>query len=870
MGLFILYGMEKRTKHALFVAVSLLGVLAIAGGSFLFYKNSQEKLISALSERQLAIAQISAHKIALELKHLHELVSIHAQSESSRLFLERWEKHNPTDEKFREAESNLLTYLDDLYTRTKKIGAFAMISAEGKIILSTDSRITGVDVTDRAYFQDAMALKESTYTPIVGRQTDTPLVSVAEAVLAQDKNTPIGVFAVYVPLSGVAQDLISSAKPAADSQLFVIDENGTVLLHENADLTLRYSMQSEEWFQDLKKHQGNSFITDWDKQKALVSISPVADTDWTVVTLSGLQTVLKPVQYFLNLILLGSLLLICLLAGIIYSIFAHKKSRALLEAKNMAESLSNAKSWFMANISHEIRTPMNAIMGLNHLLSRTNLDARQKDYVEKINAASKNLLHLINDILDFSRIETGQLELAKHAFSLETLFSSLSVLIAPSGESKKLEMLFRISPQVPMHVIGDDVRLTQVLLKLASNAIKFTEKGEIILALDGYTEDLPPDATETQKEKAPYGYAKLTFHVHDTGIGMDEEEVQSLFVPFTQADNSLTRRFGGAGFSLALAHRIVELMGGKLEVRSQKNVGSDFFFTLRLPVAPSCALEDNVLMPSLEGMRALVVDDNPAACFILREMLENMYLDVDEASSGLEAIQLVRKAYTEANPYTFVFMDWKMPGLDGAKTTMQLRQFPTESPIRIILVTGYLYEADPVYPHLFDAILQKPVNASALYNALLVCENTRTRGPRENNQPEDHPPLQGEVLLVEDNLINQLIAEELLNLHGLSPDIAQNGRDALEKFQQKTYNLVLMDIQMPEMDGLEATRRMREWEKSAGKNPVPILAMTAHALEEDKELSFNSGMDGHISKPIDPEALAHTLRQWLPLKPRES
>ncbi len=878
--------MEKSKRQKLFIVGSVISALAITAGCLLFYKSSQEKLISALSERQLAIAQISAHRIALEVNHIKELVNIHAQAESSKQFFEQLNNADPSDPAIALTEIKQQNYLEDLVTRTQNLGTFSMINPQGDIVLSTDPTLKGINVGDREYFFDSLKNKTATFSPILGRQSSKPLIAVAEPVFTFSHTAPAGVLSIHVPLTNLARDLMLTTRAASDTQLFVVDASGTVLLHENADYNLRHTIDHEEWFKKLQKGIADSFVTQWEDQEILVSASPVKGTPWTVITLSRVDMVLEPVQYFLNLILFGTLLLIGVFASGIYIAFARKKSRALLEAKNLAESLSNAKSLFMANISHEIRTPMNAIMGLNHLLARTELDARQRDYVDKTSAASKSLLHLINDILDFSRIETGQLEIAHNSFSLAALFSSLSALVAPRAEAKKLEILFRIAPHIPDYVTGDDIRLTQILLKLINNAIKFTEVGEVIISLDGYAEDLAENAPEnagectaedtaenataTQKGKAPLGYAVLSFLVHDTGIGMDAEEVESLFSPFNQADNSLTRRFGGAGLGLALANRMLELMDSRLEVHSEKGKGSDFSFTLRLPIASYCLGVNTGSIPKLEGMRALVVDDNPSARLILREMLENKYLDVDEASSGLEAIQAVKNAHAEGNPYAFVFMDWKMPGLDGVKTAVQLRQFPDENKLRIILVTGYLYHPDPMHPNLFNAVLQKPVNASALYNALVVCENREVKNENGNNLFEAPPPLKGEVLLVEDNLINQLIAEELLNLHGLSPDIAQNGKEALAKFQQKHYDLVLMDIQMPEMDGLEATRHIRAFEKSMGTIPVPIVAMTAHALQEDKVLSFAAGMDGHISKPIDPELLAHTLRQWLPHKPQET
>lgn len=861
--------MEKSKRQKFLISCSIIAASAIAVGGFLFYKSSQEKLISALSERQLAIAQLSAHRIALELNHIKELVNIHAQAESSKLFLEQWGNTNLDNPAHRQAEVNLQNYLDDLFARTKNLGSFSIISPLGHIILSTDPAMKGLNVADRAYFQDAMVKKEITYAPILSRQSETPLIAVAEPVVTSPDATPLGVFCLHVPLTNLARDLMLTTRSASDSQLFVVDTSGTVLLHENADYNLRHSIEQEDWFRQIREVRKDSFTTYSNDKELLVSVSPIQGTNWLAVTLSNIDTVLEPVEYFLNLTLLGTLLFMCVLAGGVYIAFSHKKSRSLQEAKDLAESLSNAKSLFMANISHEIRTPMNAIMGLNHLLARTQLDARQKDYLEKTNAASQNLLHLINDILDFSRIETGQLEIAQNNFSLDALFSSLSAIAVPHAEAKKLEILFRISPHLPTCVIGDDIRLTQILLKLINNAVKFTESGEVIISLEGKVESLPPNAPMEQNEKAPLEYAVLTFTVHDTGIGMDAEEVSKLFSPFNQADNSLTRRFGGAGLGLALTKRMLELMGSVLEVHSAKGKGSDFSFTVRLPVAPPCPREYTSTIPNLEGLRVLVVDDNPSACFVLREMLENRYMDVDEAGSGVEAVLAVKKAHAERNPYALVFMDWKMPGLDGVKTAIQLRQFPAEKPLRIILVTGYLYEPDPIHPHLFDAILHKPVNASALYNALVVCENSEDKGKNENAPPAPCFSLEGEVLLVEDNLINQLIAGELLNLHGINPDIAQNGKEALEKFKLKHYDLVLMDIQMPEMDGLDATRQIRYFEKSTGAKPVPIVAMTAHALQEDKVLSFAAGMDGHISKPIDPELLAHTLHQWLPCKPQE-
>ncbi|MBC9208617.1 response regulator [Roseomonas aerophila] len=536
-------------------------------------------------------------------------------------------------------------------------------------------------------------------------------------------------------------------------------------------------------------------------------------------------------------------------------------SAEIMERTREATAASEAKSMFLANMSHEIRTPMNAILGFCHLALRTELAPPQRNYLVKIKTASGNLLSLINDILDFSKIEAGKLVLEKADFGLRPALDSTIGIASLRAQEKGIALNVSIAPDVPDAVVGDALRLNQVLLNVISNAVKFTERGGV---------DVAVRVREQRGEDL-----LLEFAVRDTGIGMTRQQREMLFSTFSQADASTTRKFGGTGLGLAISRQLVELMGGTIAVESEPGKGSTFTFTTAMQRGDAEVMSRRLTVEALRKLRIMVVDDNSGSREILQATFGAWGMQVDLAASGREAVSALEAEATRGRPYDLVMMDWKMPGMDGVEVARAIRDHVRLSHIpTMLMVSAYGREevmsaADGAG---ISAFLVKPVDAGLLLEtltrlfsraeAVVLADASRDAAP-----PPPASPLMGRhLLLVEDNEINRELATEILTDAGLVVDTAENGRIACDKVLHGPlrYDAVLMDVQMPVMDGYEATTRIRQ---ALSATQLPIIAMTAHAYEAERQRCLQVGMNDHLSKPVDPAALIRTLEQWISASP---
>ncbi len=874
--------MPSRTTFLIGVLLSGWGLLVWAGGNRL--ENGRiDALVAAQSALIKEQADALSYNLHVRLAFLHALPTHFAGDPE---VVNALRGHDgaavPASDDANAKAASFQTYPDLValsHEFAQEGGQFEvdvvwLVNARGDCIAASNidrsDSFLGTNYHDRDYFRMPMAGHPG-HQFAVGRKTGIPGIFFSSPVMSEGR--VLGAVVIKVDLSNLTP-LLSSA----DS--FVTDEDGVVIMARRPALYLRalpdnrladLSTEARQFryrqsaFQPLSitpwaAHAAGLFRFEGYEYPYLITTRAESAEGMTVHVINGLEGIgdigRGILQLRIAVFMAGSALLLWIVGVVRHTRRLRENQVALEAARQRAEAATEAKAQFLANMSHEIRTPMNGVLGLTHLVKGTDLTPRQRDYLNKIEMSAIALLEIINDILDLSKIKAGKLAIEAVEFRLDTIFDHVCNVSASRVAEKGLELLFHVGRNVPRMLIGDPLRLRQILLNLAGNAIKFTEHGEVVLSVSA--------------EEREVGQLFLTLSVRDTGIGMSDEQQANLFQDFAQADESTTRRYGGTGLGLSISKRLVEMMGGSIGVKSEVGRGSTFFFSLPMVCNPS-AMESFVLPPRLRELRVLVVDDNPTACLVDAAILVHWSMRVETAASGLAAIQSIERSDAKGRPFDLVLMDWRMPGVDGLKAARMIMENDTVSRRpAVIMVTAYGNEdlVSQAESAGVSAVLTKPFSPSQLFDSVVALfgglDGTSALHPpaERRTAPEYHRLRGARVLVAEDNPINRQIAVELLGQVGIMADTAENGQLAADAVLggETTYDAVLLDVQMPVMDGLTATTLIRGHYKGG---PLPIIAMTAHAMEQERARCLGAGMDDHVVKPVDPKTLYETLQRWI-------
>ena len=779
------------------------------------------------------------------------------------------------------AEQRLQAFVDAM----PAVRTLLVLDAQGDVVAANHEALRGKNFRDRGYFQ-AVQRQPHAQTLYLGPPFKTSL-GVFGMNLVRMVSGPNGEFAGVVAATLDPADLsyvLESVRATPDMWVTLVHGNGMLFLsapHNEQWLGMDLAQPGSLFVRHRTSGQpttllsGTAIFSGVNALQAQHTLQPSAlQMDKPIVIGVGRSVEAMYARWRGEAALAGSmyaLLVLMTVPGLFLTQRRRRQADALTEAAQAAlaqrtreaEAASQAKSEFVANMSHEIRTPMNAVLGLLQLLQLSGLNARQQDYVHKAEGAARSLLAILNDILDFSKVESGKLVLDDAPFRLDELLRNLSVVLSSALQHKEVEVLFQLDPAVPRVLRGDDLRLQQVLLNLAGNAIKFTERGEVVVAL--------------QLLQAGPERVRVEFAVRDTGIGIAADRLEAIFEGFTQAEASTTRRFGGTGLGLAISRRLVHLMGGELTVTSTPGQGSRFAFTLELGCDAAASVQKGTpaARPSLrpQGLRVLIVDDNATARQVLSAMVESFGWQAQTASNGAQALELLATATEQGTPFDILCVDWVMPGMDGWETIKHLRarQGATTLPV-ILMITAHgramalqhldEQESGPQVRPVLDGFLVKPVTPSMLFDAVAQATQGASVVQECSTEPLPHTLAGMRLLVVEDNPLNQQVARELLSHAGAEVEVAQDGVHALACVRNapQPYDAILMDVQMPRMDGYTATRVLRQ---EMGVT-TPIIAMTANALPADRAACLAAGMSDHIGKPIDARQLIALLLRYCP------